>query len=360
MPKLMLITPALGHQPLGGRSLLSQLHQDCLREILGGELLIHQLPPALIQGVVSRRKALRGFIDGVTDESEQQVFQKLEQEKIQSVFMNGSNLGELARAIRSNFPLMRIITFFHNIEARFFLGALAKTPTLRSLGVLLANYRAEKSAVENSDKRVALNQRDAFLMERIHGRGATDLLPMAIKDTVIGGNPSKARILPNDYILFVGGAFYANVQGIRWFARHVAPHLRMRTCVVGCGLDDYKAEFEQWGNVDVIGQVEHLAPWYLGAKVAIAPIFDGSGMKTKVAEALMFGTRIVGTAEAFIGYEEVLPDAGWLCNNDKSFIRTLNQIERCFLPHFDQKLRDIYEKQYSQCATIDRLRKIID
>ena len=43
----------------------------------------------------------------------------------------------------------------------------------------------------------------------------------------------------------------------------------------------------------------HLAA---GAALVIAPIFDGSGMKTKVAEALMHGKHVVGTPEAFSGY----------------------------------------------------------
>ena len=39
----------------------------------------------------------------------------------------------------------------------------------------------------------------------------------------------------------------------------------------------------------VVGEVESLAQWYHDAYFVVAPIFDGSGMKTKVAEALMYG-----------------------------------------------------------------------
>ena len=81
-------------------------------------------------------------------------------------------------------------------------------------------------------------------------------------------------------MLFVGGGFYANRAGIRWFAREVAPAINLPTLVVGYGLDDLREELERSGNVQLIGAVESLEPWYLIAKAAIAPIFAGSGMKT--------------------------------------------------------------------------------
>lgn len=35
----------------------------------------------------------------------------------------------------------------------------------------------------------------------------------------------------------------------------------------------------------------------------VMPIFSGSGMKVKTAEALMYGKFLIGTKEAFEGYE---------------------------------------------------------
>ena len=77
--------------------------------------------------------------------------------------------------------------------------------------------------------------------------------------------------------------------------------------------------------------------WAIGIathKVVIAPIFDGSGMKTKVAEALMYGKRIIGTREAFSGYEDIAEEVGWVCNTKEEFVAALRTVEGESYPAF--------------------------
>src|SRR5215211_106650 len=133
---------------------------------------------------------------------------------------------------------------------------------------------------------------------------STDVLPMAIEDKLRNEADVPQGPLKEPYALFVGGAFYANQSGIKWFVENVVPEVSIKTCIVGKGLEALRGELERDGKVEVVGAVDELGHWYRNAKVVIAPIFDGSGMKTKVAEALMYGKRIIGTREAFSGYED--------------------------------------------------------
>ena len=96
----------------------------------------------------------------------------------------------------------------------------------------------------------------------------------------------------------------SNKKGIIWFAKNVAPFIDIDIYVIGSGFEKIKKEVEISKNVKVIGKVESLDEWYKEASFVIAPIFSGSGMKTKVAEALMYGKMVVGTKEAFSGYGE--------------------------------------------------------
>jgi hypothetical protein len=50
-------------------------------------------------------------------------------------------------------------------------------------------------------------------------------------------------------------------------------------------------------------------------------------MKTKAAEALMYGKRIIGTPEAFSGYEEVSAYAGKVYKSSRNFIIALRGID---------------------------------
>jgi glycosyltransferase involved in cell wall biosynthesis len=139
----------------------------------------------------------------------------------------------------------------------------------------------------------------------------------------------------------------------------VVPHIQIKTCVVGRGFEDLKHELEREGKVQVIGAVESLAEWYRNAHFVIAPIFDGSGMKTKVAEALMYGKKIIGTPEAFSGYEEIVAYAGHSCSTPDDFISAINAADGMVKEPFDTELRAIYESRFSLAAARVRLREIL-
>ncbi len=359
MSRLMLVTSRIPDPPAGGRALLSRLHRDCLQAIYGENLVVHELAGEPASGWRSNLRALRGFIDGVTPEAVDKIVVEARARQVDRIFLDGSNLGHLARAAKDRLPGVEVLTFFHNVEARFFLGALKERLSLRGLGVLLANYVAEREAVRHSDRLIALSDRDGRGLAKLYGRRATDILPMAMADRRDARSGGPRRADDGKYALFVGGAFYANQAGIEWFVENVAPHIGMRTCVVGRGLERMRDRLERAGKVEVIGEVERLDEWYFNAHVVIAPIFDGSGMKTKVAESLMYGKRIVGTREAFSGYEDVAGDAGIVCDTKEEFVEALRRLEALDLPAFDHGLRRLYEHRYSYKAALARLSSIL-
>ena len=56
-------------------------------------------------------------------------------------------------------------------------------------------------------------------------------------------------------------------------------------------------------NVEIHDSVDDLSVFYERANIVVCPLFYGGGMKVKVAEALMYGKKIIGTELAFFGYE---------------------------------------------------------
>ncbi len=359
MAKLLYVTPRAAEPPRGGRALLSQLHRCALVSLLGGELGIHELEPAPPSGPTSMLRALGGAIDGVSRSAESRLLKRMADAGITKVFLDGSNLGRLGRTIKRAYPDVAVLTFFHNVEALFFRGALRERPGPRALGVLVANTAAERLAVRFSDRLICLNDRDSDALKQRYGRAATDLLPMAIaderaEDAGSGDEPGEAG-----YLLFVGGGFYANRAGITWFARSVAPRIARRTLVVGRDLEALGGEIARHANVKLIGEVGALGPWYRNAAAVIAPIFDGSGMKTKVAEALMHGKMVIGTREAFTGYEQLGRPIGPLCDAPDAFVNAIEALDLNPPPPFDGALRLLYERHHSYDALRRRLRTIL-
>jgi len=357
--RIMLLTRQLQPSIPGGRELLCKLNHDALQEIYGKRLVVFELPRRKLKGVSSVMKAFGGHIDGLNSASIDSALQTIRAENVAKIFVDGSNLGGFVRVAKIRFPQLEICTFFHNVESRFFLGSLKRARTLRALAVLTVNYIAERKAVRYSDKIICLSERDSRLLQKIYGRGATHISPMAMQDRTSGELAQLSTNSPEIYALFVGGSFYANRAGISWFAANVAPCIGMKTYIVGRGLEDLGPELDREGKVEVVGAVDSLAEWYMKAQLVIAPIFDGSGMKTKVAEALMFGKKIIGTPEAFSGYNDVVDQAGWVCVTADDFVAAFEQAENTIMKSYDPKLRSLYEKNYSYPAARSRLKEIL-
>jgi polysaccharide biosynthesis protein PslH len=109
--------------------------------------------------------------------------------------------------------------------------------------VLIANYLAERKAVRYSDKIICLSDRDSRLLQKLYGRAATHVSPMALQDKLPAGHDLSPNPPDEKFALFVGGVFYANRAGISWFVKHVVPHIQIKTCIVGRGFEDLKYDW---------------------------------------------------------------------------------------------------------------------
>lgn len=359
-PKVMLLTKQLDAFPTGGRELLCKLNHDALEEIYGDRLLVFELRSCPLQGLRSVLSAFKGHIDGLDESTIASALKVIQRENISKVFIDGSNLGAFAKAIKAKLPQVEVSTFFHNVEARFFLGSLREKKNLRAMAVLIVNYLSERMSVRHSDKIICLSERDSNILHKFYGRSATHVSSMALQDKMPVGFTQIVKPPSEKFALFVGGTFYANRAGIAWFVEHVVPHIHIKICIVGRGFEALRQELERDGKVEVVGAVDHLSDWYRDAYFVIAPIFDGSGMKTKVAEALMYGKKIIGTPEAFSGYENLSERAGRVCVGVDEFVKAIESADEIINSPFDPELRLLYEETYSFRAARARLAKIMN
>jgi glycosyltransferase involved in cell wall biosynthesis len=353
--RLLFITPTLLDAPRGGRAMLGRLHRDVLRDILGAGFAEHRLADTR----ANAWRSLLGYIDGATPAGLAAALNAVDSHAADTVWLDGSNLGRIARAIRRARPGVRVVTFCHNVEARFFLGSLRRTVRPHAAAVLIANYVAERIALRDSDTVIALSDRDRALFRRFYGRPADHVLPIALEDRLRdrrGENPSAGA---TGSLLFVGGAFYANLAGIRWFAREVAPRIETDVAIVGLGMEQLARELADAKNVSLVGAVDALEPWYVDASLVIAPIFDGSGMKTKVAEALMFGKHVAGTPEAFSGYAADVVASNAVCADADGLVAALSRAKAAPPPAYDPAMRQFYERDHSPAAARARLAGIL-
>lgn len=352
--RVLLVTLMDPDAPPGGREQLSRLNARALATLFGTSLTVHRLVKA--PGGPTLSDAVRGRLNGLDRREIARIVARVGAVSAGQVFVDGSNLGQVVAPIKRAYPDVRVVTFFHNVEARFFLGAARAKRTALSVALLAATWDAERKAVRHSDAIVCLSARDGEALRRLYGRGADHVSPLALEDSLPvplpAVSPQRER-----YLLFVGGAFYANRRGVEWFAREVAPRSPLPTVIVGQGMEVLRGDLG--GSLRIIGATDDLARWYLGAHCVVAPVFEGSGMKTKIAEALMFGKRIIGTSEAFAGYDPAVVAAGWLADDAAAFLAAIGEATVVDLPVFDPALRALYEASHSFAAATQRMGKIM-
>ena len=150
---------------------------------------------------------------------------------------------------------------------------------------------------------------------------------------------------------------FPNIEGLNWFLKHVAPYIDMDIRIVGaCCKNPAFHNRILPDNVYLEGYVDNIARYYINADAVIAPIFSGSGMKTKTIEAMSYGKTIFGTNEAFAGIECDYDKIGGLCNTAEEFIRCLaSSISR----HPNSYTLQLFRTSYTDAVFTSRLKQLI-
>ena len=110
-------------------------------------------------------------------------------------------------------------------------------------------------------------------------------------------------------------------------------------------------------KIEIYSDVPDLNVFYQDADYVILPIMSGSGMKVKTAESLMYGKFLIGTDEAFRGYD-ISSNEGIVCNSAEDFITAINNLKLSY--KFNQPSRDLYKAKYSFDSSIESFRKVFE
>jgi glycosyltransferase involved in cell wall biosynthesis len=130
-------------------------------------------------------------------------------------------------------------------------------------------------------------------------------LPMAVP---VPEQAADAAAAPATSALFVGGLdYHPNLEGVRWLVREAAEPLErrvpgLRVDVVGHCPDRVRAELDH-PLLMLRGYVDDLAAELRGHRMFVAPILSGTGVKTKVVEAMAAGLPVVTTPAGVTGLD---------------------------------------------------------
>ena len=276
------------------------------------------------------------------------------------VFVDRSVFGIVAKRLKKTGYKGRVVCFFHNVEKVYFSAKYSnKLNPMRWLVVPCAD-RNDRYSCRYADRTIALSTRDDNELNRLYGRHADQLIPIAFVDRYKRETYTAEFTAERPLCVFLGAYFPANVEGIEWFVKSVLPKVNIRMQIVGKGMDKLKEADWMRDDIALMSNVPDLEPVFEAADIMVLPIFKGSGMKVKTCESLMYGKNIIGTPEAWSGYELDYSKAGACCLTADEFVNAINDFCTHPRPRHNTYSRQMFVDHYSADRMVDKFRTVLE
>jgi glycosyltransferase involved in cell wall biosynthesis len=259
---------------------------------------------------------------------------------IEIVFFDVSLYGRAARMVKNKYPKIKVIINFHNNEAEFFYD-LVKLWGSKYLLLWLPALYNEKLSCRNSDLNIFITEEDR---KSVNAREVPSIIiPATLVDKF---NPEKRfnDTQKTNYILFIGSASFGNLHAVQLLIEKIAPYISCNIIIAGKDVQAAVSKRKIPGNVIIQDYIGDLSEIYYGASAFVVPVYYGSGMKVKIAEAMMHGKKIIATPMAFYGYR-LNPHSCSVCNTAEEFVAEINKLE--LSKTFYEESRLLFLKYYS-------------
>lgn len=297
---------------------------------------------------------LRGYPTYIDKVSIQKILSIIYENEPDVLFVDNSIYGKMIQKIKMLYPNISVLAYYHDVKAKLARDWMKNAPIYKK-PVMLAMLSNEKLTAKYADVNFVLGNREEKLFINAYGKKPEAQLSVymdiKLSDEFFKKNPNKKK-----KILFFGGYYLPNVHGIDWFINKVYPSLQNKTelIVAGRGMDKLNEKHYPSG-VTIKGYIESIEELYHDADIIISPIFEGGGMKVKVAEAMAFGKIVVGSNESYEGYQEKIPENYWntlfyRANTADEFTAKIYKVLNLSddKHHFNPKIRELYESGFSE------------
>jgi glycosyltransferase involved in cell wall biosynthesis len=153
----------------------------------------------------------------------------------------------------------------------------------------------ELRAVERAHHVLTVTPEDAARLRRYFPALRVSVSPVGVDTTAF--RPAEPAPEPDADVLFVGHFGHPpNVDAVRFLTTEILPRLAgVRARIVGRACPPDLAAEARAAGADVVGAVPDVRPALAAARVVVAPVRFGTGMRGKVLEALAVGRPVVTT-----------------------------------------------------------------
>ena len=158
----------------------------------------------------------------------------------------------------------------------------------------------ERSLISSADATLVFSSVERqVIAERFGIRDKVRVVPAYVYDR-IGPGPVDPPLSERRNVLFVGGFRHPpNIDAVNWFAKEVWPAVARafpdgRFAIVGSDSD--RLGTPAGDRIDVLGHAPDLDPCFARARLSVAPVRYGAGVKGKIVSSLARGVPVVTTS----------------------------------------------------------------
>jgi glycosyltransferase involved in cell wall biosynthesis len=264
---------------------------------------------------------------------------------------------------RIHAPRAKII--FNTVDLHFLReareGEILQSEALRSQSE--ATRKEELRCVASADATIVVSLYERELLQ--------ELVPGAVPYLVSAMRPAPGRLAPREGrtgVIFVGGFGHSpNVDAVRFLCKDIWPIVREhlpaeRLTIIGADPPREIVTLTDWAlGIDVLGFVPDVAPYYCAARVNVASLRFGAGIKGKVLSAMIVGLPTVATS---VGVEGMGLSHGqdiWIADNAVEIAKGI--IALCTNDELWESMSEkglcVANANFSVEAQVPRIRKLL-
>lgn len=219
---------------------------------------------------------------------------------------------------------------------------------------LFENWKLEHDAISNADRVIALTDADATFTSKLFGIPQIEVIPQGISKTFILDHVSEAGDVAPSFgehsAVFIGNYnHYPNKDGLKWFVSNVLPKVTAKVpsfklIVAGAGdVSSIKGLLDNTPAIVFLGEVDDLVGTLQSAKICIAPLISGAGIRGKVNQYSCVRRPTVSTRIGACGTPYLHEESIMIADDPREFA-----------DHMIRLLGDnqLYEKIRSKASTV--------
>lgn len=311
---------------------------------------------------------IQGNINFINDSIINRLLEIIKEKGISLIYTEESDLGRFCKKAKEAYPNIKLICFFHDISAELFETRIADAPKWK-LHYILECKRVisqEKMCQQYADEKWVFHSTDSQRFFNKYGYYPDQIITMAYTDPIPWKSEDETitQEMDNKTLLFICSNYYVNAKGFKWFYNNVYPALNKKFNIKVVGRGSKELDYMACDDIQIVGGVDSMEPYFREADIVIIPVFDGGGMKIKTVEALTYGKYIVSTSESLNGYWEVLSDQVknhqiFQCDTAEEWVKTLNALFDERIERISKNVLDTFYSEFSYDTLLKRYREAL-